>query len=209
MGKRGKGISKRMIIPFLRSELTRSTPLQGERIYLRPPKFSDWSRWARLREESRDFLAPWEPTWPHDALTKPAFRRRIDHVRREWDQETGYSFLIFLREGDGLLGGVTLSNVRRGVSQTGSLGYWIGAPHARHGYMSEALAVVMRFAFEQLGLHRLEAACLDYNDASRGLLEKSGFRNIGHARQYLRIAGKWQDHLLFEILRSEVPRNSR
>lgn len=198
-----------MIFPFLRSEFTRSALLQGARVYLRPPRFSDWSRWARLREESRDFLAPWEPIWPHDALTKPAFRRRIDHVRREWDQETGYSFLIFLREDDGLLGGITLSNVRRGVSQTGSLGYWVGAPYARCGYMFEALMLIMGFAFEQLGLHRLEAACLDYNVASRRLLEKSGFRNIGHARQYLRIAGKWQDHLLFEILRSEMPEKAR
>lgn len=198
-----------MIIPFLRSDSQRTVRLSGERVCLRPPKFADWARWSRLREASRDFLAPWEPTWPHDALTKASFRRRVDHVRREWDQETGYSFLIFLQENQDLVGGVTLSNVRRGVAQTGSLGYWIGAPHVRRGYMSEALALVQGFAFDRLGLHRLEAACLVYNAASRGLLEKSGFRNIGHARQYLRIAGKWQDHVLYEILKSELPAKER
>jgi ribosomal-protein-alanine N-acetyltransferase len=168
----------------------------------------DWQVWAELREASRDFLVRWEPTWPRDALSKAAFRRRLDHVRQEWEQETGYSFLAFRSADEELIGGVTLSNVRRGVAQTASLGYWVGAPHARQGYMSEALLAVLDFAFEQLGLHRMEAACLEQNEASRRLLEKSGFHQVGYARQYLKIDGRWQDHVLFEILRSD-PRNPR
>jgi ribosomal-protein-alanine N-acetyltransferase len=169
---------------------------------------SDWQFWAELRETSRDFLGPWEPTWPRDALTKAAFRRRLDHVRQEWEQETGYGFLAFRTTDETLLGGVTLSNVRRGVALTASLGYWIGAPYARQGYMSEALLTVLHFAFDQLGLHRVEAACLEKNEASRRLLQKSGFRPVGYARQYLKIDGRWQDHLLFEILCND-PRDGK
>lgn len=177
--------------------------LNHGRVYLRPPVQRDWRVWAVLRAESREFLAPWEPTWAFDSLTRAAFRRRLRMYRNEARQGTGYSFLIFRGADDALLGGVTLSNLRRGVSQCATLGYWIGAPYQRQGYMSEALPAVLRFAFDQLGLHRVEAACLPDNQASRSLLLKSGFREEGYAREYLRINGRWQDHVLFAILRND------
>ena len=102
-----------------------------------------------------------------------------------------------------LLGGVTLSNLRRGVAQTASLGYWIGGRYARQGFMTEALSGVLEFSFGELGLHRVEAACLPTNIASRGLLLRMGFREEGYARKFLRINGQWQDHVLFAILREE------
>ncbi|MFQ5774713.1 MAG: GNAT family N-acetyltransferase [Kiloniellaceae bacterium] len=178
--------------------------LEHERVYLRPPVQRDWRAWAALRAESREFLAPWEPTWAYDALTRGAFRRRLRVYRAEMRQGTGYSFLVFRRADDVLLGGTTLSNLRRGVAQSASLGYWIGAPYRRQGYMSEALAALLRFGFGHLGLHRVEAACLPDNQASKALLLKSGFREEGYAREFLRINGRWQDHLLFAILRSDV-----
>src|SRR3546814_7077148 len=104
-----------------------------------------------------------------------------------------------------LMGGVTISNVRRGVAQAASIGYWIGGRYARQGFMSEAASAVVEFAFEELALHRVEAACLTSNDASRSLLLKVGFRQEGYARQYLRIKGKWQDHLPVEGL-GDAPR---
>src|SRR5690606_8353507 len=107
------------------------------------------------------------------------------------------NFHILRREDNALLGGITLSNVRRGVAQAGTLGYWIGRPYARQGFMSEALAAVVNYGFEQQGLHRLEAACLPTNEASRRALLRTGFREEGYARRYLRIHGEWQDHLLF------------
>ena len=122
----------------------------------------------------------------------------------EWRDDAGYSFLVFRREDDALLGGATLSHLRRGVSQTASLGYWIGAPYARQGYMSEALGALLPFAFDRLGLHRIEAACLPRNAPSRGLLQKLGFREEGHAREYLRIDGSWQDHVLYGLLRQDM-----
>lgn len=181
----------------------RGFQLDSGRVRLRPLKQADWQEWAALREESRDFLVPWEPTWPFDALTRSAFRRRVRAYDREWQQASGYSFLITRCQDGVLLGGVTLSNLRRGVAQTASLGYWIGERFAQQGYMTEALAGMLEFSFEDLGLHRVEAACLPSNEASKALLTRKGFREEGYARQYLRINGQWQDHVLFAILREE------
>lgn len=192
-----------MILEVFRNDESRRLHLEGSRVQLRPPRASDWQDWAALRKESREFLAPWEPTWPQNALSRESFRRRVRQNAQEWRDAQGFSFFIF-RWADGvLLGGISLSNVRRGVAQTGTLGYWIGAPHARKGYMTEALATVVDFGFERLGLHRLEAACLEANTASRRLLLKVGFKQEGYARQYLRINGRWQDHLLFDKLASD------
>ena len=177
--------------------------LAGERVWLRPPERADWQDWAALRAESRAFLTPWEPSWPADALSRSAFRRRVARYAVDWRTDQGYSFFIFGRRNGRLLGGIGLSNVRRGVAETGSLGYWVGEPYARHGVMSEALALMLDFCFQRLRLHRIEAACLPNNAASRGLLLKTGFREEGYARKYLCIDGKWQDHVLFAMLKEE------
>jgi ribosomal-protein-alanine N-acetyltransferase len=183
----------------------RGLRLERNRVYLRFPVQRDWRNWAALRAESRDFLAPWEPTWAYDALTRGAFRRRLKMYKAEMRQEVTYSFLIFRRIDDVLLGGITLSNLRRGVAQSATLGYWIGSPHRNQGYMTDSLAAILEFAFSRIGLHRVEAACLPANEASRRLLLRSGFREEGYAREYLRISGRWQDHQLFAILRDGLP----
>ncbi|HLI12982.1 MAG TPA: GNAT family protein [Alphaproteobacteria bacterium] len=178
--------------------------LMGRRVYLRLPDDRDWRPWADLRAASRDFLVPWEPTWPPDALTRDAFRRRLRRYGIDWREDTGYSFFIF-RQGDHvLLGGVTLGNIRRGVAQSGTLGYWVGGAYARQGYMTDALNAVIAFAFQTLQLHRLEAACLPSNAPSQGVLRKLGFRQEGLARKYLRINGEWHDHLLFALLAEDA-----
>jgi ribosomal-protein-alanine N-acetyltransferase len=177
--------------------------LGGAKVYLRPPQPVDWSAWAQLRAESRDFLAPWEPLWPADALQRSAFRRRLRYYARDAREGMGYAFLILRRDDDALLGGVTLSNVRRGVAQSCSIGYWIGKRHAGQGYMGDALRAVIRFVFDELGLRRIEAACLPSNEASQRLLSGAGFSQEGYARQYLCINGSWQDHLLFALLASD------
>jgi ribosomal-protein-alanine N-acetyltransferase len=99
------------------------------------------------------------------------------------------------------LGGLTLANIRRGVAQAGSLGYWMGLSFVRHGYMTAAVRAVLPFAFASLRLHRVEAACIPTNAASIRLLEKTGFVREGYAREYLCINGVWQDHLLFARLK--------
>ena len=182
----------------------RSDPfrLVGERVYLRPPERGDWEAWATLRARSRAFLEPWEPSWPVDALSRLSFRSRVARYAEDWRTDQAYNFFIFSLDG-ALVGGVGLSNVRRGVAETASLGYWIGEPYARQGLMTAALPLVLDFSFERLRLHRVEAACLPTNVPSRAVLARTGFHQEGYARQYLFIAGKWQDHLLFAILRED------
>ena len=177
--------------------------LVGSKVVLRPPARTDEKQWIAIREESRDFLEFWEPTWPSDATTPAAFRRRLKKFTADWREGATYAFLIFRREGEALLGGITLSNVRRGVAQSASVGYWMGKPHARNGYMAEAIQLTLDFSFDTLGLHRVEAACLPSNTPSRNLLLKSGFVQEGFARRYLRINGTWQDHVSFAILRTD------
>ncbi|MDB5409172.1 MAG: rimJ [Rhodospirillales bacterium] len=177
--------------------------LVGKRVFLRPPERADWAAWSALRHESRDFLTPWEPSWPSDALGRAAYRRRLARYAMDWRTDQGYSFFVFRPGDDALVGGIGLSNVRRGVAETASLGYWIGERYARQGYMTEALAQSLEFAFLRLRLHRIEAACLPTNGPSRGLLLKCGFREEGYATKYLCIDGKWQDHVLFGLLREE------
>lgn len=191
-----------MQLPF-RSSATRGPKLKYRRVFLRPARPNDWREWATLRAESRDFLVPWEPSWSSDSLSRAAFRRRLRSHEAEWQRGTGYSFLMFNAEDDALLGGVSLSNVRRGVAQSASLGYWVGRRFARQGYMTEGLTAALDFAFDRLALHRIEAACLPGNQASQALLRKVGFQEEGYSRQYLRINGRWQDHRVFAVLQSD------
>jgi len=139
-----------------------------------------------------------------DELTRSSFRRRIRHYQRDLREESGYAFFIFDKSDNCLKGGITLSNVRRGVTQSCSLGYWIGMPYAKKGLMTAGVQAVVPFVFETLGLHRLEAACLPSNIASMRLLEKVGFQREGLAKKYLRINGVWQDHILFALLENEI-----
>jgi [ribosomal protein S5]-alanine N-acetyltransferase len=187
---------------FPRLFLARPEPfrLVGEQVVLRPPERGDYEAWASLRARSQGFLAPWEPSWPPDALSRGNFRARIARYTEDWRTDQAYNFFIFAHD-ETLLGGIGLANIRRGVAETASLGYWIGEPFARHGYMTAALPLILDFAFARLHLHRLEAACLPTNVPSRALLLRAGFHEEGYARQYLRIDGGWQDHLLFAIIR--------
>lgn len=180
-----------------------SIVLTGPRVLLRPPAARDAAAWVALRQTSQTFLEPWEPTWPSDGTTATAFHRRRIQAREEWRAETGYGFLIFGREDGEMLGGVTLSNIRFGVARTGSLGYWIGAPQAHRGYMTEAVGCILDYSFGPLKLHRVDAACLPANQASRGLLLKCGFHEEGLAREYLKINGRWCDHVTFGILAAD------
>jgi [ribosomal protein S5]-alanine N-acetyltransferase len=177
--------------------------IEGDGVYLRAPQMSDYSEWTTLREASRAFLTPWEPTWPSDDLTRSAFRRRLRRYAEDQRADTSYAFFLFRRSDDALVGGLTLANVRRGVAQAGSLGYWIGEPFARRGLMTGALHGLVPFAFGSLRLHRLEAACIPSNAASITLLEKMSFAREGYAREYLCINGLWQDHLLFARLHGD------
>ena len=174
--------------------------IAGDGVSLRVPQSSDHAEWAALRERSRDFLTPWEPIWPSDDLTRSAFRRRLKRYADDQRMDLAYAFLIFRSDDNAMVGGLTLANIRRGVAQAGAIGYWIGAPFVRRGYMTAAVRALIPFCFKTLRLHRLEAACIPGNAASVSLLEKTGFTREGYAREYLCINGIWQDHLLYARL---------
>ena len=177
----------------------------GEGVLLRMPQATDYADWTALREASRDFLMPWEPTWPADDLSPSAFRRRIRRYAEDLRTDQGYAFLIIRSSDSALVGGLTLANIRRGVAQAGSLGYWMGQPFARQGYMTTAVRAIIPFAFATLRLHRIEAACIPTNAGSIRLLEKTGFVREGYAREFLCINGIWQDHLLYGRLKDSKP----
>ena len=176
--------------------------LETERLVLRLPAHQDFGAWTRLRDESRDFLTPWEPIWHADHLTRKSFTNRVYWAARA--SRGGTALPLFLIRRDGvLLGAVTLDNIRRGPAQMGTLGYWIGAPFARQGYMREAIGAMVAHAFGPLDLSRIEAACLPENTPSRGVLEKSGFKYEGVAQAYLQISGRWRNHVLYSNLRHD------
>jgi ribosomal-protein-alanine N-acetyltransferase len=190
---------------FLRATPSYETPIiQGDGLYLRNPTLADYSAWAELRAESRTFLTPWEPTWPADDLTRTAYRRRMRRYQSEVRDDRAYPFFVFRQADHALLGGITLSNVARGMTQTATLGYWMGERHANQGYMSKAVRAVAPFAFGALNLHRIEAACLPHNGPSIRLLEKVGFRREGLARGLVCINGRWQDHIVFALLTDDL-----
>lgn len=175
----------------------------GEGVALRAPQAADFVAWAELRGSSRAFLTPWEPIWSVDDLTRSGFRRRLRRYSEDIRADRAYPFFIFRERDEVLVGGVMLANVRRGIVQAGTIGYWVGQAHARQGYMTAALRALLPFAFGGLGLHRVEAACIPTNVPSIRLLEKCGFIREGLARRYLCINGQWQDHYLYGLVNDD------
>jgi ribosomal-protein-alanine N-acetyltransferase len=183
-----------------------SPSIAGDGITLRAPQMDDFDEWAALRQSSRGFLTPWEPTWPSDDLSRGAFRRRLKRYSEDQRADLAYPYFVIRDADRALLGGLTLTNIRRGIAQAGSLGYWMGVDFAGRGYMTAAVRAFIPFAFTTLKLHRVEAACIPANIASIRLLEKTGFAREGYARAYLCINGTWQDHLLYARVK-EAPRS--
>jgi [ribosomal protein S5]-alanine N-acetyltransferase len=180
--------------------------LDGARIILRMPDVTDWQAYTKLRALSADFLMPWEPLWPDDAVTQNFYMRQWRRYARRWVQDREYAFLIFRRElngGEGgLLGSITVTDINRSVYQVGTLGYWMGSPHAGQGFMREALSLILPFAYQHLKLNRVDATCMPENERSIALLRKHGFREVGLSKNYMQIEGVWRDHIVFEKIKS-------
>jgi len=181
----------------------RKVRIETERLTLRLPEHGDFRPWAELRDKSRDFLVPWEPTWAADHLSRRAFTNRVYWSVRAEGAGTALPLFLIRRADAALIGGITLDNIRRGPAQAGTLGYWVGADHARKGYMREAIDALVHYGFTALDLSRVEAACLPENAASRGVLEACGFKYEGVAQSYLQIAGRWRNHVLYANLRPD------
>ncbi len=181
----------------------RKLKIETERLTLRPPTHSDFRAWAALRRDSCEFLTRWEPAWSSDHLTRKAFTNRVYWAQRSVSSGSALPLFLIRRADETLVGAITLDNIRRGPAQAGTLGYWVGEPFARHGFMREAAVAVVHHAFTRLDLSRIEAACLPENKASRGLLEATGFKYEGVAQSYLQIDGRWRTHVLYAALRSD------
>jgi len=192
---------KRLVIAI--QSLLSKKKLTGERVFLRPPKRRDALKWQKLRISSKSFLVPWEPSWDASSCSRRAYLRYFKNSNYLANMDRAYSFLIFKTDDKTLLGGINVGNVRRGVSQSASLGYWIGEKYSRNGYMKEALKLLIPSLFVDLRLNRIEAATLEENIASKNLLKKIGFKKEGVLRKYLKINGTWRDHILYGLLEND------
>ena len=190
------------LVVALQSLLSRKK-LSGKRVFLRAPKRRDAIKWQKLRLSSKKFLSPWEPKWDATSCSRRAFIRYLKNSSYLANIDRSYSFLIFKEEDKDLIGGINVFNVRRGVSQSSSIGYWVGKKFSRKGYMNEALQILLPFLFVDLRLNRIEAAVLKHNKPSRKLLEKLGFSEEGVCRAYLKINGEWKDHVMYSLIRKD------
>jgi len=176
--------------------------LSGPRVELRPLTGGDFDLWRAVRERSREWLEPWEPlpepTSPDPATDAEAFRARCGAWVRQRHFDTAYGYGMFLHEG-AFIGEVSLGSVQRGPFQSAFVGYWVDAEHAGQGYVPEGVAVILRYGFEELGLHRIEAAIVPRNAASRRVMDKLGLREEGLAERFLQIRGVWEDHVRYAI----------
>jgi ribosomal-protein-alanine N-acetyltransferase len=178
------------------------TRLLGPRVVLRPLEPADGDAWREVRRRNREWLEPWEPMpepgSPDLLRDAGAFRSRCASAARQRHLDTAHPLGIFLHDG-ALVGEINLSGIQRGPFQSAHVGYWIDQAHAGQGLVPEALVLVLRLAFEQLTLHRVEIAIVPRNRASRRVVEKLGLREEGTARDYLQIRGRWEDHVRYGV----------
>ena len=174
--------------------------ITGRKVILRPPQYSDWKAWADERKKNKLYLQPWEPLWSINELERSSFVKRVRMFERLSHNDQAYSFLIFTSDNEDFIGEVNISNVLRGIIQSCTIGYWIAKDCEGKGMMSESLELVKKFIFNELKLHRIEAACLPHNIPSLKLLLKNGFIKEGTARKLLKINDKWQDHTVLSFI---------
>jgi ribosomal-protein-alanine N-acetyltransferase len=182
------------------------TRLESSRVALRAPRAIDIAEIRSLLGRNADHLRPWSPSPPPgtNPLGYTELGRTIAKQRRDWRAGTAYVFVVVLREArEPMIGRVALTSIVRGPWQSAQLGYWIDVASSGRGLMSEGVELALSFAFERLGLHRLQAAVMPDNRGSRRILVKRGFREEGYAERYLRIGGAWQDHVIYGLTAEE------
>ena len=178
--------------------------LVGKKVILRKPKKENWKEWAEVRQESRNFLQPWEPSWPRNFLTKESFTRFINMIEMALVKKTGYNFFIFHKKTNNLMGGLSLTNLKSEGYKSITIGYWMGETYAGKGYMRDSLKIISNYCFIDLALNRIEAACLPINLSSKKVLLNAGFKVEGYAKKYLNINGKLEDHLLLAKIKKKI-----
>jgi ribosomal-protein-alanine N-acetyltransferase len=188
----------------LRGHGTGPVVRHGRRVTLRPLRSHDYDKWIEVRDRCRDWLLPWEPRpagRPAPAEDRASFEARCAMRERELQLATGYGFGIFV--GERLVGELTVSSIQRGPFQNAFVGYWVDQACAGRGYVPEAVVVALAFAFDDLGLHRVEISIIPRNDRSLRVVDKLGIRYEGTAERFLQINGVWEDHCRFAITEEE------
>jgi ribosomal-protein-alanine N-acetyltransferase len=179
--------------------------LTGRRLVLRPLEPGDFERWTEVRTRASGWLRKWEPSIPlghaDPSTDRRAFASRCAARDRERQLGTGYGFGMFM--GRDLVGEINVSSIQRGPFQSCYIGYWVDEKYAGQGLTPEACVIVMRFAFEELGLHRVQVAIIPRNAPSRAVMRKLGIREEGVATRYLEINGVWEDHMRHAITAEE------
>ena len=175
----------------------------GGGVRLRHPKWADFEDWAQLRRDNQAFLTPWEPDWDPAHLNRNSYKLRLGGFKRMIAEGTGYPFHIFRDSDNRLIGACNITQVQRHPAQSAHLGYWIGESYARQGYARAAVRAAIRFCFNDLGLHRVNAAVQANNTPSINLLDAIGFTHEGTARGFLKINGEWRDHDIYALLSSD------
>jgi ribosomal-protein-alanine N-acetyltransferase len=170
------------------------------RTAIRAVRPSDADDLLELRLRNRDFLAPWDPLRPASFFSRAGQAEWIALQQRAWADDRGYGFVVLdADDGDRAVGGINLFNIVRSARQSAGMGYWIDEAAGSRGHATSAVLLAASFAFEHLGLHRLEPAVMPRNARSNRVMEKAGFRREGLAVRYLRIAGVWEDHSLYAM----------
>lgn len=181
--------------------------LVGGRVLLRPLRPQDFGAWRAVRIASTDWLRPWEPEpepgAPDPVADSDSFRGRCGAWERQRQFDSAYGFGLFLVDDEEFVGEVSLGSVQRGPFQSASIGYWIDRGHAGQGLVPEGVALILRYGFDELGLHRMEAAIVPRNRASRRVAEKLALREEGTARGFLQIGGVYEDHVRYAITAEE------
>ena len=175
----------------------------GGGVHLRPPKWADFDAWVNLRQANETFLTPWEPDWDPDHLNRNSYKMRLGSYKRMITEGKGYPFHIFRDSDKALIGACNITQIQRLPAQSAHLGYWIGEAYSRQGYARAAVRAAIRFCFDDLGLHRINAAVQSSNEPSVNLLSALGFTKEGAARGYLKINGEWRDHDIYARLSSD------
>lgn len=175
--------------------------LDGERIYIRKLRESDAETLLDWRMRNRTFLEPYEPIMPDAHFTLEGQLLVIRNAEKNWTNDSGYSFGIFLQNSEQLIGRVSLSNVVRRAWENCTIGYSLDKRENGKGFAAEAVRLAVRFALETAGLHRVQAAVMPRNERSIRVLERTGFRYEGLAEYYLKINGVWEHHHIYSVTR--------
>ena len=167
---------------------------------IRPPALDACDEQLRLRRANRDHTKPWDPTRDESFYTIAGQRLELELDQRAWAAGSAFAFAVLAAdERDRLIGRVALANVVRGPWQNATLGYWIDQDAVGRGHASRAVRLALGYAFDHVGLHRVQPAIIPRNNASRRVAEKVGFRHEGRALRYLKINGVWEDHDIFAL----------